>query len=700
MLSSLFSRLLVLFFLASPLLASTYYVSPNGNDIFPVNTVLTPWKTVARVNSFNFQKGDAILFQAGGTWREQLIPSASNLTFGSYGTGARPIISGANVYTTGWTLASGSTSVWKVALGSSYQPEQVWLNTVLGQPVASQGAIVAPDQWFAQAGELYVYSKTTPATAYKAPGIEAAMRDSAIVIQGISNTSVSGLAFVNPNYTAVDIGTTAAGVQSFTNVVWRGAQYEGLRAEGGTQQISGSEGLYNGLGIGIGAGDGVTLTNSILSGNSGGAIEIYGTFGPSLISQSTLTGNAAGDPLSSTIRNYSSFPMTISKSIYLPNPTASIVSTYIGLTDDGTNLQSSPAFSKRATPLVIVPYIDDYNNLGVAQTVSALAHQYGCTLSYALNTKLVSPANWKAVSALQVAGDEIVAHTRSHADLANNDVATFKYSGSATSATMTINTGTGNLQTFLNGSPIPDLDVDISNTYNGMVDVCAVVTANPAYSCIPQTNQLYFTPALLANVSNVNILQPYLAAASGNFLTFEVEGAKADIEANLPGYIVKSFATPFTSSNVIVENHIQNAGLLANRNGILDVNSQPNGNWLLPGLDVYNLGAVWIPSGFDATKPVASAAALVEGMGAAGGVIGIYSHGVDEFPLASWQTLFQNLKTFGATCMTLSQATQYIKQNGTLVPDGTAKNWVQAVQLTPDFTTTASSPTQGAHGLK
>jgi hypothetical protein len=50
--------------------------------------------------------------------------------------------------------------------------------------------------------------------------------------------------------------------------------------------------------------------------------------------------------------------------------------------------------------------------------------------------------------------------------------------------------------------------------------------------------------------------------------------------------------------------------------------------------------------------------------------------------------------------MTMSQATEYIQQNGTLVPDGTNKNWVSSVPLKPNLANTATSPTQGAHGLQ
>jgi hypothetical protein len=216
-----------------------------------------------------------------------------------------------------------------------------------------------------------------------------------------------------------------------------------------------------------------------------------------------------------------------------------------------------------------------------------------------------------------------------------------------------------------------------------------------------QPNQLYFTPINLAAVSNINIkTAPYLAQASANYLTWEVEGAQSDIAANLPGYHAKSFATPFTSSNQTVENHIRDAGFVANRNGTLTADWKPNGNWLFSNLDVYNMASEFLPIAFDATKPLSSADALVEGLGAAGGVMAFYAHGYDEFTLQNWTTLFANLRAAGATCMTMSQANAYVEAKGSLVGDGTKKNWVQVVPLTPNFTTTNLSPAQGAHGLQ
>ena len=199
-------------------------------------------------------------------------------------------------------------------------------------------------------------------------------------------------------------------------------------------------------------------------------------------------------------------------------------------------MEESPLFAARAAPLMIVPYVDDYINLGVAQSVAAVAATYGCPISYALNTKLVTTADWASIAALHTAGNEIVAHTRSHSDLANNNVFQIGYSGSSTTATMTINQTTGLLQTFLNGSTTPDLSVPLLDKYNSTQILCATITANPAYSCVIQPNQEYFTPIILANVTGANIKSGYMATAASNYLTWEVEGAQADIAANIPGY--------------------------------------------------------------------------------------------------------------------------------------------------------------------
>lgn len=83
----------------SSLFGTTYFVSNSGNDSNNGTSTATPWQHISKVNSFAFASGDSILFQAGGTWAEQLTTQSTwtNLTLDLYGIGARPILTGSSV---------------------------------------------------------------------------------------------------------------------------------------------------------------------------------------------------------------------------------------------------------------------------------------------------------------------------------------------------------------------------------------------------------------------------------------------------------------------------------------------------------------------------------------------------------------------------------------------------------------------------
>jgi hypothetical protein len=150
-----FSAALV-FLLAIPSFGATYYVSNSGNDSNAGTSTLVPWATVGRVNTFlaatgisGPQPGDSILFQRGGVWRDAFIQcqnivaaatgwtTASNppacsgsasapITIGAYGTGANPIIDGADPLTLTWTPVNGST--WQATLSSGTMPSKLYVD--------------------------------------------------------------------------------------------------------------------------------------------------------------------------------------------------------------------------------------------------------------------------------------------------------------------------------------------------------------------------------------------------------------------------------------------------------------------------------------------------------------------------------------------------------------------------------------------
>ncbi|MGE5411812.1 MAG: right-handed parallel beta-helix repeat-containing protein, partial [Clostridiales bacterium] len=91
--------------------AATYYVSNTGNDANSGLSSSLPWKSISKVNSMSFMAGDQILFQRGNSFYGTLINNSggtagSPITYGAYGTGEKPIITGFTVIT-GWTNEGG-----------------------------------------------------------------------------------------------------------------------------------------------------------------------------------------------------------------------------------------------------------------------------------------------------------------------------------------------------------------------------------------------------------------------------------------------------------------------------------------------------------------------------------------------------------------------------------------------------------------
>lgn len=92
--------------------STTYYVKNGGDDAKDGLSDANAWETIAKVNGSSFNAGDSVLFKRGSLWREQLtVPSSGSsgnpITFGAYGSGADPIINGADLIT-GWTTDSST----------------------------------------------------------------------------------------------------------------------------------------------------------------------------------------------------------------------------------------------------------------------------------------------------------------------------------------------------------------------------------------------------------------------------------------------------------------------------------------------------------------------------------------------------------------------------------------------------------------
>src|SRR5579885_82042 len=81
--------------------ATTYYISPSGNDSNSGTSPTQPWQTIDRVNSTHFAQGDYILFEGGKNFRGSLYfdstemgTSTLPITISSYGNGRATIQAG------------------------------------------------------------------------------------------------------------------------------------------------------------------------------------------------------------------------------------------------------------------------------------------------------------------------------------------------------------------------------------------------------------------------------------------------------------------------------------------------------------------------------------------------------------------------------------------------------------------------------
>jgi hypothetical protein len=95
--------------------AANYYVSStSGSDANP-GTISAPWRTLTKVNSFTPKAGDQILFKRGDSWTGTITVKASGtsvapITYGAWGEGANPVISGFTAVTA-WTNKGGN--IWE-----------------------------------------------------------------------------------------------------------------------------------------------------------------------------------------------------------------------------------------------------------------------------------------------------------------------------------------------------------------------------------------------------------------------------------------------------------------------------------------------------------------------------------------------------------------------------------------------------------
>ncbi|MFL6353463.1 MAG: hypothetical protein ACJ74Z_16660, partial [Bryobacteraceae bacterium] len=109
--------LIALFLFITQAFGTTYYVSSSsGSDSNNGTSASSPWKTVTKVNGHAYAAGDSILFKRGDTWAgspnfsktlktTSAGVSGKQITYGSYGSGAAPILDGKGSISTAFQIS-------------------------------------------------------------------------------------------------------------------------------------------------------------------------------------------------------------------------------------------------------------------------------------------------------------------------------------------------------------------------------------------------------------------------------------------------------------------------------------------------------------------------------------------------------------------------------------------------------------------
>ncbi len=149
-----------------------YYVSEHGDDKNTGNSISTPIKTISRINQLECSEGDAILFERGGLFRtEETLQIRSGITYGTYGLGSKPIISGSacNYAQDAIWTSTEYQNVWKTSVYGECGVMTFNDDTSFGVRKYSIEELSENEEYYHDLNnhELYLYSNNNPCEAYE-----------------------------------------------------------------------------------------------------------------------------------------------------------------------------------------------------------------------------------------------------------------------------------------------------------------------------------------------------------------------------------------------------------------------------------------------------------------------------------------------------------------------------------------------------
>jgi len=300
-----------------------YYVKNGGNDAADGLSDGNAWAYSPSMASASgvsdgttLAAGDSVLFNKGDTWRETVTPASSGsagspITYGAYGTGNDPIISGGDILSTtegDWTQ-EGVQDAYRITVNPSTMVYEagVALTPVTSKTAMPQGSFYSPTSGVDN-GETWV--RTTDDSGPWTKALEANTRDSCVNIDTLSYIDIEDLDLKNARCLTTktlqitdssNINVTDCGVSAFVR--------EGLRVTNSTSIIldgitatspaaytnyalditNAAYGSFNAITIGI-AGNAASACSDVIVRNCTASKAITG-INTRFLSGSTITGN-------------------------------------------------------------------------------------------------------------------------------------------------------------------------------------------------------------------------------------------------------------------------------------------------------------------------------------------------------------------------------------------------------------------------
>jgi hypothetical protein len=199
----------------------TFYVdSENGSDHNDGRSEATAWKTLNKVNGYDFSAGNIIRFKCGGLWRGQLNPKGGDsdnrrIIYTSYGTGKKPVLQVSIARDNAGDWQEISAGIWETSTGMDIDIGNIIFNhgEACGVKKSSRNALSENDDYFSDRAneKLYLKSAQNPATLYQS--IELAPMKHGVA-SAVGNVTFDGLAV---RYT----GAHGFGLSNSSNVTIR-----------------------------------------------------------------------------------------------------------------------------------------------------------------------------------------------------------------------------------------------------------------------------------------------------------------------------------------------------------------------------------------------------------------------------------------------------------------------------------------------